>query len=74
MFTFVNKNKAGLETDRWSASPDEFERLAIHVDHLGELMQTFLLTIPFRSLDPNNLLDLMLHTFSSAAANQRRWS
>lgn len=65
-FTFINKNKAGVETDRWGVSPDEFERLAIHVDHLGELMQTFLLTVPFRSLDPENLFDLLVHTFSSA--------
>jgi hypothetical protein len=65
-FIFINKSPAGVERDRWSASPAEFERLAIHVDHLGELMQTFLLTVPFRSLDPENLFALMLHLFSSA--------
>jgi hypothetical protein len=65
-FIFINKNPFGVERDRWSASPAEFERLAIHVDHLGELMQTFLLTVPFRSLVPDLLFALLTDLFSSA--------
>jgi len=65
-FTFINKNKAGVEADRWSASPEEFERLAIHVWHLGDVMQTFLLVIPFRSLDAVMLFGFLAGLFSSA--------
>jgi len=65
-FIFINKNPAGVERHRWSASSAEFERLAIHVDHLGELMQTFLLTVPFRSLGPDLLFALLTDLFSSA--------
>jgi hypothetical protein len=64
-FVFTNKNKAGVEIERWTASPAELERLAVHVAHLGDVMQTFLLVMPFRSLDAVMLFSLLADLFSS---------
>lgn len=67
-FTFINrdpKHPGGGEKDRWSASPSELERMAIHVTHLAEVMQTFLLTVPFRSLSPDLLLGVLTDAFSA---------
>ena len=64
-FLFINRDTAGIEKkDRWNASAAELERLAIHVNHLGDVMQTFLLTVPFRFLDPDFLFAMMADLFS----------
>ena len=58
-FTFIDKGKAGVERDRWSASPEGFERLTIHFFHLGEVMRTVLMVMPLRSADPDLLVQVL---------------
>jgi hypothetical protein len=60
-FTFISKDPAGVEKDRWSASPADFQRLAVHCFHLGELMRTVLMVVAFRSAGPETLVEALTH-------------
>jgi hypothetical protein len=58
-FTFINRDKVGVETDRWVASAADFNRLAIHVVHLGDVMKLLLLVMPLRAVGPEMALRVL---------------
>jgi hypothetical protein len=60
-FTFINKNVEGTETARWSASITDFQRLAVHAVHLGDVMKTVLIVATFRSVGSDTFVEVLKH-------------